>query len=355
MRYYSRLLIFVLLTLSFYACSKDPELESVKPSTFADTPEGNYEAFWHGVNRNYAFFNYDPTDWNKMYHTMKVRVNASTTEAQLLDIYSEMMAKLIDNHRTIHNSADSVIYSHFRAYPYPRTLNLNNIKKNYAKIFQVEHGGRIGYGAINNDILWVWRNDMKLDQQKLDSVMQLRDWKGVIIDLRGNGGGFFKEVNKVVSTFSPNDFLYGYKRYLISNDQFSLGPFIGQYITRENKAGKALYQKSVVVLTDRWTGSAAEHTAIAMKLLPNVMVVGDTTAGALGSVNTKPDISYYGGAFALPNGWWVRLANEVFYAGPGKTMLEGKGVAPDVRVVNTPEEIAQGRDKMLEEAIIRLQ
>lgn len=348
-----RYFIYILLPVALFAC-KDPEVESVKPSTFPNTPEGNFQAFWHGVNRNYAFFNYDPVDWDGMLRRMQPRVNASTTDAQLLDIFREMMSTLIDNHRTI-NINDSAIYSHFTAYPYIRTLNIRNIQRNYVKVFALEHDGRMGYGTINDDILWVWRSDMKLEQQKLDSVLQLRDWRGVILDLRGNPGGVFSEVNKMVSTFAPNKFLYGYKRYLISNDKFSLGPFIGQYIERDNKAGKALYQKPVMVLTDRWSGSAAEHATIALKQLPQVTVLGDTTAGALGSVNTKPDISYYGGAFALPNGMWVRLANEVFYAGPQKEMLEGKGVPPHVVIVNTATEIAQGRDAMLEEAIRRLQ
>ena len=69
-----------------------------------------------------------------------------------------------------------------------------------------------------------------------------------------------------------------------------------------------------------------------MRVLPHVTVVGDLTEGALSS--QFPD--------KMPNGWTLWIAFKVIRDLNG-VCWDGIGVPPDLRMVNTPEDIAAGK------------
>jgi tetratricopeptide (TPR) repeat protein len=92
-----------------------------------------------------------------------------------------------------------------------------------------------------------------------------------------------------------------------------------------------------VLLTDRISASAAEAFTMAMRVLPHVTVMGDTTEGALSSQFPEK----------MPNGWTLWVAFKEFRDHEG-VCWDGVGIPPDLRVINTAAEIAAGRDKTLE-------
>jgi tetratricopeptide (TPR) repeat protein len=77
-----------------------------------------------------------------------------------------------------------------------------------------------------------------------------------------------------------------------------------------------------------------------MRVLPHVTVVGDLTGGALSA--QFPD--------HLPNGWTLWVAFKVTRDHEG-ICWDGIGIPPDLRVLNTPAEIAAGTDRQLEFAL----
>jgi tetratricopeptide (TPR) repeat protein len=77
-----------------------------------------------------------------------------------------------------------------------------------------------------------------------------------------------------------------------------------------------------------------------MRVVPHVTVVGDLTEGALSA--QFPD--------KMPNGWTLWIAFKVIRDVNG-VCWDGIGVPPDIRIVNTPEDIASGNDRVLEFAL----
>jgi tetratricopeptide (TPR) repeat protein len=101
--------------------------------------------------------------------------------------------------------------------------------------------------------------------------------------------------------------------------------------------GSLQFTGSTVLLTNRGTASAAERFVLALRVLPQVTVVGDLTEGALSA--QFPD--------QMPNGWtlWVSFVNVTDQNGVN---WDGVGIPPDLRVVNTAADVTAGVDRPLE-------
>ena len=97
----------------------------------------------------------------------------------------------------------------------------------------------------------------------------------------------------------------------------------------------------VTLLVNEETQSTGEFMAMAMKVVPNMKVVGSTTAGADGNVTQ---------AFQLPGGIsTVFTSLGVYY--PNKGQTQQLGIVPDVKVAQTLEGFRTGRDEMMEKAL----
>lgn len=107
--------------------------------------------------------------------------------------------------------------------------------------------------------------------------------------------------------------------------------------------GDNTFTNPVILLTSRWSQSAAETFSLGMRENDNVTLVGDYTAGGFSDVVAKE----------LPNGWIYFVSIGDYRASDG-TSYEGKGVPPDVFVVNKKDELEAGTDKALEYAIAQL-
>jgi C-terminal processing protease CtpA/Prc len=172
----------------------------------------------------------------------------------------------------------------------------------------------------------------------IDSVIwQLRDIDGIIIDVRGNGGGNSVNAITVASRLSDKNRPYFKERYKNGPGKNDYSEWIDFYFGPQ---GKVQFVKPVVVLTSRYTFSSAEVFVCAMSVLPNTTIVGDTTLGGIG------DPVY----FELPCGWSFRLSTAVGAMQDGQ-IIDGKGIAPDFPVVTSAQDIANSTDPMLEKGI----
>ena len=79
-----------------------------------------------------------------------------------------------------------------------------------------------------------------------------------------------------------------------------------------------------------------------LKALPQVTVMGATTGGG-GGVPL---------GWELPNGWFFNYSNSITYMPDGFIIEDG--IPPDVQLDITPEDMAAGRDTILEAALARL-
>jgi carboxyl-terminal processing protease len=148
---------------------------------------------------------------------------------------------------------------------------------------------------------------------------------GLVLDLRGNGGGLLEEAVLTASIFLPEG------RVVVSTDSRTQGRTV--YETR----GGNLSALPIVVLIDRDTASAAEILTAALADEAGAKVVGGRSFGK-GVFQQEIDLSN-GGALKLTVGE---------YFTPDGTNLAGKGIQPDVPVRDKP---GTSRDEALERAL----
>lgn len=155
--------------------------------------------------------------------------------------------------------------------------------------------------------------------------LQERGAKGLVLDLRANGGGLLEEAVLAASIFLPEG------DTVVSTDSRSQG-----HAVYEAKGGK-LPSLPIVVLIDRNTASAAEILTAALADDAGAKVVGTRSYGK-GVFQQEIDLSN-GGALKLTVGE---------YFTPDGTNLAGKGIQPDVAARDLPATRAdEGRQRAL--------
>jgi carboxyl-terminal processing protease len=131
--------------------------------------------------------------------------------------------------------------------------------------------------------------------------------------------------------------LYKYNQYRISPDHKEFET-IESYL---EPAGDIKYTKNIVVLMNRYTGSAAEDFILMMKVLPNATIVGDYSSGGAGNCPLTRE---------LPNGWIYRIPTCLQLT-LEKIPFEGVGIEPDSLVLFEPEDEYNGIDPILDKAV----
>lgn len=345
----------------FVSCNKTTDY--VTPA--ASAPEKNFEAFWSGIDQNYIFFKYDTVDWDKMYSTYRPQVTASTTDSELFGIFSKMFSPLIDGHRLLDaGSLGSVNllpsdYSDKHKSINTQQLVLDKYLASYGFIMGVPVDSKdstqefiCGLVKGNTRIVYVrsrfFGTALDLHSDDFDAFLNTVNsnayYTGLILDLRHNGGGYASTFYKLVSRFLNTTYQWGYSQVRLGADRYLLSNMIPESI---DASGTGYFGKKIIILTDRYSFSSAEITTIAMKYLPNVTILGDTTGGANGPISSVKD---YTGNFILPNDWTVQLAQRITFD-KNKTLYEGKGLPPQIVVQPSLSDYQNGVDNVLEAAI----
>ncbi|MEJ7839986.1 MAG: S41 family peptidase, partial [Thermomicrobiales bacterium] len=143
----------------------------------------------------------------------------------------------------------------------------------------------------------------------------------LILDLRGNGGGWVRSAQEIIGRFLPGD--AGPALYE------DLDPGRGGEVEKPILAdGPEYFDLPTIVLTDGNTASAAEIVAGALRDYDRAMVVGERTFGK-GSVQR---------VFDFTNGASLRVTIAEWLT-PSKGRIQEQGITPDIQVsVSNPEE-----------------
>jgi carboxyl-terminal processing protease len=154
---------------------------------------------------------------------------------------------------------------------------------------------------------------------ELDAALgELRDAgvRGIVLDLRGNGGGYGDEATAVASAF------------LRSGTVFTTRERTGA-ASVARASGKPIWTGPLAVLVDQDTASAAEIVAGAVQ---------DDRAGTIVGVRTFGK-GVVQSVFPLPDGSAIKMTTARYTTPLGRD-IEGAGVAPDVTVVQPPGSIS---------------
>lgn len=169
-----------------------------------------------------------------------------------------------------------------------------------------------------------------------EALETLADARGLIIDIRNNGGGSDFISLAIASHFTDSAFT-GYSKYARDGEGFT-EPRAVEVTPAE---GERFTGRPVVLLTSSNTASAAESFTVMMSQLDNVTLVGETTHGIFSDRLQ----------WLLPEGNVLSMSNEV-YLTPDGEWLEGEGITPDIQVpFFTVQERLTGTDSGLEAAL----
>ena len=113
----------------------------------------------------------------------------------------------------------------------------------------------------------------------------------------------------------------------------------GRLLSEEN-AGQYFYDKPVVILMNQQSQSRSEFTIMALRVGPNVTVVGSNSIGSDGDI----------ASLVLPCGNIFTFSSRGVYT-PEGGQTQRIGLVPDIYVEPTIEGIRDGRDELMEAAI----
>jgi carboxyl-terminal processing protease len=166
------------------------------------------------------------------------------------------------------------------------------------------------------------------DERFAEALLAFRDARGLIVDLRGNHGGVFPVRKRIVDRLVPERRLFwSYKGRDGIHDVFT-----------EPRPGS--YAGPVVVLVDVMSASSAEEVAGGLQSIGRATVIGQRTAGVCLVMELM----------TLPNGALFIFPVQQTRTSDG-TVLENRGVIPDIEVKLDRAGLLRGVDSQMEAAV----
>jgi carboxyl-terminal processing protease len=166
-----------------------------------------------------------------------------------------------------------------------------------------------------------------------EMINKARDYKTLVLDLRGNGGGAVVALRELVSRCFDRE-------VLVATVQQR-----GRIEREVAKPARRGFTGAMIVLVDSQSASASEMLARIVQLEKRGTVIGDRTAGA---VMTSRIIPHKIGVLGLFYANSITIGDVRMSDGGS---LEHVGVEPDELMLPTPADLAAGRDPVLARAI----
>ena len=306
-----------------------------------NTPTENVKFLWKTINEKYPFFEYKKLNWDSVGNVWIPRVRDTMNDVTVFRIMDSMLYTLRDGHTNIYGAFNFT--RNWEWYlNYPDNYNSNVVERNYLKndyrftgplINRFLDSNRIGYirySSFSSDV-----SDFSIDVV----ISRFQNTKGIILDLRNNGGGSIANISQIASRFTE-------KKFLAWREAQKGGPGRNEFTAfKENfiePKGDKKYLKPVIILTNRRCYSATTFFVATMLNLPNVKVIGDWTGGGGGAPTSTQ----------LPNGWVVRYSGTITLT-PNGFNIEN-GMPPTIKQDISKSDEAAGIDSIIERALQEL-
>jgi len=337
--------------------SKRPETCSHAPE---NSPQQNYAVFWQTFAEHYAFFDLRHIDWQSVDTQYRPHVTSATRPEELFAIFRQMIEPLHDTHTGIEAQDIKREFDGWRQDPnhleeadWKRALAL--IDSHYIRgQMRSFCNGRVQFGMLDQSVgylrvtafygyveKYTWADALRELQSALDAIFQdAGKLSGLVIDVRLNHGGDDPLGIEIASRLTDRKYL-AYSQVARNNLKGALH-FTDPQQSWVVGASRPGFRGKVFLLTGPDTVSAGETFAMALfGREPYVTRIGLNTQGVFSDVLNR----------RLPNGWRFHLPNEVYLTSDGKA-FDATGVPPDIRLgFFSPEDLHNGRDAALEEAL----
>ena len=296
-----------------------------------------FDSLWSRFEAVYPSFAYKHVDWRAQRARFRPRAERARTQNELVAVLLAMLAPLRDLHIWLVDPRGQVVPSYkpsqlvnFDA----RRWTLAMRDANYVVRTPTVGDGVVGGYAYMH--VGTWKAPVNEDMLET-MLLRARDAQGLIIDVRTNAGGSDAVALAFAARFTRRPFAASYVR--INTDSGVTG--VQMPLARTiNPRGSWQFTRPVVVISGRGGFSATESFVAAMRTLPQVTVIGDTTGGASGNPAT----------YALGAGWQFTVPRWFEY-GPDRQPIEWRGVAPHLVVSWQPGSYANDRDPLIDAAV----
>lgn len=255
--------------------------------------------------------------YSKAYSIYTDRVPAEK-EALTFDNPSILVDSIQD---TMHSPWDTT-YRRFGLYYY-------NWKDLYDELYGlVRYYKPVYFKTLSNNTSYIhiWSFESPTYYEVLAFTDSIKGISNVILDLRHDGGGFVDICKYIIELMLPvnRPYLYEERREEVSEGNFSI---VKEIVTTKAPDTTDWGGKKIALLINRWSASAAEILAVALKCgmeSNNLNIFGETSFGK--------GIGQYAFLFNTTSGSGLKLTGLRFKGVSGNDTLDyhEKGILPDV-------------------------
>lgn len=344
-----KIFLLAIIALSLFSCGRILMEETPKTDAVAILEEYN-----KAVTEKYAMLDTKQIPWDSLYSDYHKRLAANPHQDSLRLYLSMLVLSLKDGHSWL-DFSDGVGVSYNIEQVGWDTVDVGNGQKaivpklqptNYDTTEKVlEHyfpkglttGGQgFDYGVSKDGIGYIRYRDYMNEVTKAmmeKALATMENTKGLMIDVRGNGGGDPSYASLMAGFLGDEVLDAGY-------ETFKTGPGANEFVKTPMQTKPAdsplRYTKPVTILTSRMCYSATTTLMYLSEPYKNVYIVGDTTGGGSGSTFDSE----------LANGWVYSLSTSEFVTADGLHI--DNGMAPDLFVLDTL--FTDGTDAVIDSA-----
>ena len=333
---YKSCLAAALAGLALAAARADAGQGGVDPPK-PETKEAAFDQLWKAFDQDYAKFVLRPeVDWNQLRDQYRPKALASQSPGNLPRLRRNVAAlarpsRLADRRRPERAGVQSSAQRQFQSLAH--ALLLGALQGRGAVRWAVT-SNQVGYIVIDS-----WSN-ATTPAQFDRALEQMRNTRGLIVDVRLNGGGSENLAMEVAGRFIDKEFVYGYDRVRNGSSHTNLTEKRARTF---GPRGPWRYNRPVILLIGQKCMSSNESFVGMMTGDPDLLTMGDHTCGSSGN----PEI------IKLPMNMTVSVPRWIDYL-PDGTVLDEHGFQPQIQFDPPPGAFDGDRDGLLSAALQRL-
>ncbi|MCK6458013.1 MAG: S41 family peptidase [Phycisphaerae bacterium] len=289
------------------------------------------------INQTYSYCDLRGVNWDKLLKEHDSKLQRADSPAA----FARAAARMLENAKDVHVwlTVGDTRFATFRRDVRPN-IDLSlvarcvpNLKRHSDAVQTGRFDDGVGYILITT---WSPKSPSELEPA-FDALAASAGSKGVVVDVRPNGGGNEELARQFAGCFVRSAQVYSRNCYRDATAKSGFSSMLDRAI--EPNRGRPAFAGKVAVLMGPANMSSCESFLLMMRTSRRCRLFGERSYGSSG--NPKPH--------ELGNGVTVFLPSWKDFR-PDGTLLEGNGVEPDVRVEPAPGR-SGGRDRVLDAAL----